>query len=200
MIYVNSKLKLFFLLLLLSFPFPLHPHKLHHPKVIIIEINKNTIRVMMNYISNPGDASRNLRRQFDADRNGKLSVEEQDELQKYLIRNMLSTFNITINKTRPEFEPLNYKVENITEDANATSEISMDIHLLSKNIALKKTNELLISDYLYDSNIHIPTIVKFSSDFEIISTSLGKIVKKSNLVRDIELDRVKPVSIKFRKI
>ncbi len=176
----------------------LYAHKLHHPKVIIVEINKNNIKVIMNYIVNPGDESRTLRRRFDTDRNGILSSEEQDELQKYLIKNMLSTFNLLLNGERIDFEPLDYRPENINSDVDSTASIGLDIHLLKK-IKFLQINEILITDFLIDSNIHVPVIVKFSADFEIQSSSKGVIVKKSNLVRDIDLERGKKAIIRFRR-
>lgn len=178
----------------------LNAHKLHHPKVIIVEVNKNNIRVMINYIVNPGDESRTLRKRFDGDRDGVLSSEEQDELQKYLIKNILSTFNLLLNKKTIDFEPLDYRVENINANLDSSAAISIDIYLLKKNIKLLKLNELLISDFLIDSRIHVPAIVKFSADFEIQSSQMGTIVKKSNLIRDIDLERGKDVVIRFKKL
>lgn len=180
-------------------PFALFAHKLHHPKVIIVEVNKNNIKVMINYIANPGDESRTLRRKFDTDRNGVLSSEEQDELQKYLIKNILSSFNLLLNRATIDFEPLDYKFTNMDGDIISSASIEIDIYLLSKDIKFSKFNELLISDFLIDSKIHVPAIVKFSADFEIQSTTMGKIVKKSNLIRDIDLERGKEVIIRFKK-
>lgn len=198
----SSSLKLKCLLLCFSFflPVALYSHKLHHPKVIIVEVNKNNIKVMINYIVNPGDESRTLRRRFDMDRNGILSSEEQDELQKHLIKNMLSTFHLLLNKETLDFEPLDYRVENIDANLDSSAAIGIDIYLLKKNIKFLKLNELLISDFLIDSRIHVPAIVKFSADFEIQSTSMGRIVKKSNLIRDIELERGKDAAIRFKKL
>ncbi len=199
---LNSSLKLKCLLLCFFFflPVALYSHKLHHPKVIIVEVNKNNIKVMINYIVNPGDESRILRRRFDTDKNGVLSTKEQDELQKYLIKNMLSTFNLILNKETIEFEPLDYKAENTNVDVNSSAAIGIDIYLMKKNIKFLKLNELLISDFLIDSRIHVPAIVKFSADFEIQSSNFGKIVKKSNLIRDIELERGEDVVIRFKKL
>lgn len=199
----NSSLKLKFLLLCFFyflFPVALYSHKLHHPKVIIVEVNKNNIKVMINYIVNPGDESRTLRRRFDMDKNGILSSGEQDELQKHLIKNMLSTFHLLLNKETLDFEPLDYRAENMNDNIDSSATIGIDIYLLSKNTKFLKFNELLISDFLIDSRIHVPAIVKFASHFEIQSTSMGRIVKKSNLIRDIELERGKDAVIRFKKL
>lgn len=185
---------------LFLFPAVLYAHKLHHPKVIIVEVNKNNIRVMLNYIVNPGDESTMLRKKFDTDRNGKLNQEEQEQLQKYLIKNVLSSFALYLNRERPDFEPLDYRTENIDAEVNSSSAISIDIHLVSKNMNFLKENELVISDFLMDNKNHIPTIVKFSADFQILQTSQGKIIKKSNLIRDIELERGIDVKIKFKRL
>ncbi len=187
------------MLAILAGPSDLHSHKLHHPKVIIVEIDKNSIKVMMNYIVNPGDESRGLRKRFDTNRDGSLSSEEQDELQKYLIKNMLSTFNLLLNNEIIDFDPLDYRAENISADVDSPASIGMDIHLQRKDVKFSKINEILITDFLIDSKIHVPVIVKFSPDFEIQSSSMGVIVKKSNLLRDIELERGKEVIIRFRR-
>lgn len=187
------------LLILLLITLNVIAHKLHHPKVIIVEVNKDNIRVMINYISNPGDQSEHLRRKFDLNRDGKLSTEEQDELQKFLIKNCLSNLVININGSIPEFEPLDYKFENLDNQVDTSRELGVDIHLLSKRIEFLKFNELRIRDFLVDSPIHVPLIVKFSADFQIQSTSMGSIVKKSNLIRDIELERGKEVTIRFKR-
>jgi hypothetical protein len=188
------------LLFLVLAPFILHAHKLHHPKVVIIEINKKNIKVMMNYIANPGDQSRHLRMRFDADKNGKLSGEEKDELQKFLIKNMLSTFNLYLNGNKPDFEPLDYRVENIDADVDSSSSVGIDIHLLSKNIVYRKVNDIVVSDFILEQNVHVPLIVKFAPGFEIISSNMGKIVKKSNIIRDIDLERGKELIVRFREI
>jgi hypothetical protein len=172
---------------------PVFAHQNAHPKVESIVIEKDVLRVEIQYDLSPGDEPRKLRKLFDSDQNGQIDATEREKILDYLAR---STATLVLRLDDKKLSPTCTKRSGtqIEGQSERTSEITF---VATLEVPLSLSPGLHWFSLAERGMVTVPVVVALSSPLLLVATNQSPADFVANRVGPSDIGNKEKLSLIF---
>jgi hypothetical protein len=162
-------------------------HRLLRPKENLVLLEPDRIRLLLAYGVSPGPQGKTLRRLFDRDQDGLLSLPERERLRDFLVRTARQHLSLQVNGSPAAFRLLGATAWGLREPVSSGAALGVRALWAAPVRWRVGENRLLLVDRHQDRTIPVSALLWLSPPFEYRSSSLGRYREDARLLTEVEL-------------